>query len=68
MPYKYIRVEREKKKNIPRILTEFGGAVGSLSETIQKNLSSLNEGGGELGVPKGHLLLKKTRFLFFFFS
>ena len=26
----------KKKKNIPRILTKFGGVVGSLSETTQK--------------------------------
>ena len=32
-----IRVERERK-NILRILTKFGGVVGSLSETGQKKI------------------------------
>ena len=33
--FMFIRVEHEKK-NIPPILTKFGGVVRSLSETIQK--------------------------------
>ena len=63
-----IRVEREKK-NIPRILTKFGGVVGSLSENTRKNLSSLGGAGRKLEVPIGHLLLKnkkKTCFFVFF--
>ena len=63
----YIRVEREKK-NIPRILTKFGGVVGSLSETTRKNLSSLGGAGRKLEVPIGHLLLKnKKKNVFFCF-
>ena len=60
----YIRVEREKK-NMPRILTKFGGVVGSLLETIQKKFELHRQRGRRAGrslrTPSSE---KKTSFFF----
>ena len=57
------------KKNIPRILTTFGGVVGSLSQTTQKKfqLPRWRARRAE-GSQRARSFEKKNVFFFFFFS